>query len=141
MRNWPPHSCLQGEVYTLKHNPSTTTSGRRSPLSSSSVVATTSPNPPSSSSSATTRWRNSTIKSSQTLTSDSNWTKLHPSFFPSLYTITLLDKIFPNFSNKSYSPVLSMDSAKFLTNIFPLPLFLKLGSRCDHMTLITFPKR
>lgn len=46
---------------------------------------------------------------------------------------TLHDRMFPNAEKVSYRALLSMDLSRFLMKMFPTPLFLSDGSRCDHM--------
>lgn len=41
--------------------------------------------------------------------------------------------MFPNAEKVSYRALLSMDLSRFLMKMFPTPLFLSDGSRCDHM--------
>lgn len=41
--------------------------------------------------------------------------------------------MFPKAEKVSYRALLSMDLSRFLMKMFPTPLFLSDGSRCDHM--------
>ena len=52
---------------------------------------------------------------------------------------TLQDKMFPKAEKVSYRALLSMDLSRFLMNMFPTPLFLREGSRWDHIMRTGLP--
>lgn len=67
---------------------------------------------------------------------------LKPDYHSHYYGVifnTLHERMFPKAENVSYRALLSMDLSRFLMKMFPTPLFLSDGSRCDHMIRTGLP--